>query len=597
MRKLTLMILCALGTVVFADPGTAVAEPTVTASPTLTVSPTVSPSPAAQEAIYSDMAIHHPVFARHGMVASQEALATKVGVEILKQGGNAVDAGVAVGFALAVTLPRAGNIGGGGFMLIYDAKTGKTTALDYRERAPKLADRDMFLDKDGNAVEELSRYHGKAVGVPGTVAGLLQALEEHGTMSREQVLAPAIKLAEEGFPVMPGLAASLQAGRERLLKWPSTAKIFFKPDGSPYGEGEILKQPELAASLKRIAAAGSKGFYEGETAEKIVRAVKEAGGVMELADLQNYRALNREPVRGNYRGYEIVSMPPPSSGGIHIIQILNLLEGFDLKASGHNTAQTIHLLAEAMKLAYADRAEYLGDPDFVKVPAKGLLSKQYAEQLRAQIDPTRARPASEIKHGQPQPYESDQTTHYSVVDKDGNAIANTYTLNFSYGAGLVAEGTGILLNNEMDDFSAKPGVPNGYGLIGGDANAVQPDKRPLSSMSPTLVFKDGKPFLVTGSPGGSRIITTVTQIISNVIDHGMNVAEATNAVRIHEQWLPEEIRVETGLSADTVKLLEAMGHKVERKATMGSTQSILIQPEGLYGSSDPRIQDALTAGY
>ena len=359
----------------------------------------------------------------------------------------------------------------------------------------------------------------------------------------------------------------------------------------------MLKQPELAAALRRIAKDGRDGFYQGETAEKIVAAVQGAGGSMTTADLRDYKAVERVPVRGTYRGYEVVSMPPPSSGGIHIIQILNILEGYDLRASGANTAQTIHRLAEAMKPAYADRAEYLGDPDFVKVPVAGLINKDYAATLRQQIDDKKARPGAEIRHGNPLPYESDQTTHYSVVDKNGNAVSNTYTLNFSYGTGLVAEGTGILLNNEMDDFSAKPGVPNGYGLIGGDANAVQAGKRPLSSMSPTIVFKDGKPFLVTGSPGGSRIISTVLQIISNVIDHDMNIAEATNAPRMHDQWTPDEIRVEHALNDDTIRLLEGMGHTVVRKATMGSTQSIMVTPEGLYGASDPRIQDAATLGY
>ncbi|WP_298080390.1 gamma-glutamyltransferase [uncultured Cardiobacterium sp.] len=566
---------------------------------TFALQPAAAPAapPQVQEAIYAENAIEHPVWAKNGMVASQEALASAIGRDILQQGGNAVDAAVAVGFALAVTLPRAGNIGGGGFMLIHDAKKNETIAIDYREKAPKAAFRDMYLDENGNADEERSRYHGLAVGVPGTVDGLLLALAEHGTMTREQVLAPAIRLAEEGITVTPGLSNSLQGLAERMTKWPSTAKIFYHEDGRALQPGETLKQPELAASLRRIAAQGRDGFYQGETADKIIAAIKGAGGTMTAEDLRDYHSVKREPVRGDYRGYEIVSMPPPSSGGIHIIQILNILEGYDLHASGANTAKTIHLMAEAMQLAYADRAEYLGDPDFIKIPVKGLISQKYADSLRAKIDPDKARPGAEIRHSDPLPYESDQTTHYSVVDKDGNAVANTYTLNFSYGTGLVAEGTGILLNNEMDDFSAKPGVPNGYGLIGGDANAVEAGKRPLSSMSPTIVFKDGKPFLVTGSPGGSRIITTVLQIISNVIDHDMNIAEATHAPRIHDQWTPDEIRVEHALNADTVRLLENMGHKVERKSAMGSTQSIMVTPEGLYGASDPRIEDAATVGY
>ena len=558
---------------------------------------TTSNNANSDQAIYSEDAIHHPLWAKNGMVATQEALASDIGLQILKDGGNAVDAGVAVGFALAVTLPRAGNLGGGGFMMIYDAKQGKTVALDYREKAPSSASRDMYLDDEGNAVSDLSRYHGLAVGVPGTVAGLLKALEEHGTMSREQVMAPAIALAEDGIEVTAGLSESLTALSDRLQKWPSTKKVFFKADGSAYQPGERLKQPELARSLKRIAVQGADGFYKGETARKIVNAVNTAGGTMSLQDLADYDAIARVPVKGNYRGYEIVSMPPPSSGGIHIVQILNILEGYPLGDYGQNSAKTIHLMSEAMQLAYADRAEYLGDSDFIDVPASGLTSQAYADKLRTLIDPNKATPASTIKANNPIPYESDQTTHFSIVDKDGNAIANTYTLNFSYGTGLVAEGTGILLNNEMDDFSAKPGVPNGYGLIGGDANAVEANKRPLSSMSPTLVFKDSKPYIVTGSPGGSRIITTVTQIISNVIDHDMNIAEATHAPRIHDQWLPDEIRIEKALNIDTVKKLESMGHTVSPKSAMGSTQSIMLTPNGLYGSSDPRIVDAAVVGY
>lgn len=549
------------------------------------------------QAIYSNDAIHHPIWAKNGMVASQEALASDIGLKILQDGGNAVDAGVAVGFALAVTLPRAGNIGGGGFMMIYDAKQGKTVALDYREKAPSSATRDMYLDEAGNAVSDLSRYHGLAVGVPGTVAGLLKALDEHGTMSRGQVMAPAIALAENGIEVTAGLSESLEALSERLQKWPSTQKIFFKPDGSAYQPGELLRQPELARSLKLIAKQGADGFYKGETATKLVKAVNDAGGNMSLQDLADYEAIAREPVKGNYRGHEIVSMPPPSSGGIHIVQILNILEGYPLKDYGQNSAQTIHLMAEAMQLAYADRAEYLGDSDFIDVPVSGLTARPYADKLRSLIDPNKATPAATVTANNPLPFESDETTHFSIVDKEGNAIANTYTLNFSYGTGLVAEGTGILLNNEMDDFSAKPGTANAYGLTGGEANAVQANKRPLSSMSPTLVFKDSKPYIVTGSPGGSRIITTVTQIISNVIDHNMNIAEATHAPRIHDQWLPDEIRIEKALNVDTIEKLESMGHKVAPNTTMGSTQSIMLTPNGVYGSSDPRIVDAAVVGY
>jgi len=557
-----------------------------------------SPSLLAEESsIFSQMATAQPVWAKHGMVASQETLASRTGVEILKQGGNAVDAAVAVAFSLAVTLPRAGNIGGGGFMLVHIAKENKTIAIDYREMAPSKAKKDIFLDENGDAVEKLSREHGLAVGVPGTVMGMSLALEKYGTMTLAQVAAPAIKMAQEGISVTPDLAESLAGLKRRMTQWPTTAAIFYKADGSDYQVDDILKQPELAHSLSLIAEKGTKGFYEGETATKLINAVKDAGGIMTLDDLKNYKVVEREPVRGEYRGYEVVSMPPPSSGGVHIIEMLNVLQQFPIDKLGHNTAQTIHLMAETMKHAYADRSEYLGDPDFYKVPVKALTSKDYAQKIASQIAMNKTTPSAEIKPGKLAPYESDQTTHFSVVDKWGNAVSNTYTLNFSYGSGLVAKGTGILLNNEMDDFSAKPGVPNGYGLVGGDANAVEGNKRPLSSMSPTIVMKDGKPFLVTGSPGGSRIITTTLQIIMNVIDHGLNIAEASNAARVHHQWLPDELRVESSLNRDTISLLEAKGHKVKVQSAMGSTQSIMVTEQGIFGASDPRHSGSEAIGY
>lgn len=546
-------------------------------------------------AIYESDAIHHPVIATQGMVSTQEAVATQIGLDILKKGGNAVDASVAIGFALAVTLPRAGNLGGGGFMVIHDAKSNKTTTLDYREMAPQKASRDMFLDEQGEPDQKKSRFHGLAVGVPGTVAGMIKALETYGTMPLSEVIAPAIDLAENGIVMTPDLYNSLIDLEDRLKQWDSSKAIFYKGDDY-YQIGEKLKQPDLARSLKRIAESGRAGFYTGETAERISKAVNDAGGMMAVEDFANYEAVFREPITGQYRGYEIVSMPPPSSGGTHIVQILNMLENYPIAEMGHNTASTLHLMAETMKLAYADRSEYLGDPDFVKVPIKGLTSKAYAKSLIESIGDT-ARPAAEIKPNNPIPFESNETTHYSVMDQYGNAVANTYTINFSYGTGLVADGTGILLNNEMDDFSAKPGTPNGYGLIGGDANAVAGKKRPLSSMSPTLVLKDGKPFLATGSPGGSRIITTTLQVIMNVIDHQMNIAEATNASRIHHQWLPDELRVEKTLNKDTVSLLQAKGHDVKVKSAMGSTQSIMKVDGILFGASDPRRAGASTAGY
>lgn len=555
---------------------------------------------AQEAAIYSSMDAVHPVWARDAMVSVQEAVAADIGLQVLKDGGNAVDAGVAVALALAVTLPRAGNLGGGGFMMVHDAKTGKTRAIDYREMAPTSATRDMYLDAEGNADSNLSRFHGLAVGVPGTVAGMQLALETYGTMTLAEAAEPAIRLAEDGIVVTADLADSLKALEKRLKAWPASAAIFYKPDGSFYEPGDVLKQPDLAATLKKIAAEGPDGFYTGEVAEKIAASVQEAGGAMTVEDLAGYKAVIREPVSGTYRGHEIVSMPPPSSGGTHIIQILNVMEGYPIGFLGHNSSDTIHLMAEAMKRAYADRSEYLGDPDFTDVPVAALTSKDYAAKIRDGISLNRATPSDTILPGKLAPYESDQTTHFSIVDQFGNAVSNTYTLNFSYGSGMTAAGTGVLLNNEMDDFSAKPGVPNAYGLIGGDANAVEPGKRPLSSMSPTIVLKDGKPLLVTGSPGGSRIITTTLQVISNMIDHGMNVAEATHASRIHHQWLPDEIRVEDGgMSRDTVAALEARGHTIAVKSVMGSTQSIHVDADKhlLLGASDPRRTGSATVGY
>jgi len=548
--------------------------------------------------IIADAARVHPVLARNGMVASQEARATRVGVEVLKNGGNAVDAAVAVGFALAVTLPRAGNIGGGGFMLVHLAARNETVAIDYRETAPAAATRGMFLDANGEADPKKSRDSGLAVGVPGTVAGLALALEKYGSgkFTLAQLLDPAIAAARNGITVEDDLADSLPRAQARLARWPSS-RLFFSADGLVLGPGQDLVQADLAGSLVAIARDGPQAFYQGAIAEKIVASVREAGGIMTRADLANYRAVVRKPVRGSYRGYEVVSMPPPSSGGVHLIQILNVLEGFPLRESGAESAATLHPMIEAMKLAYADRAEFLGDPDFVTVPVGGLVGKRYAAALRARIDPTRAKPARDIRPGRPPASEGDNTTHFSVVDAQGNAVANTYTINFSYGLGMVAEGTGILLNNQLDDFAAKANVPNAYGLIGGEANAPGPGKRPLSSMSPTIVLKDGRVFLVTGSPGGSRIITTVLQVVLNVIDHGMNIAEAVLAPRIHHQWVPDEVMAERGFSPDTLHLLEARGHSVKVGNTSGSANSILAMPQALTGATDTRQRGTLAAGY
>ncbi|MFV0293613.1 MAG: gamma-glutamyltransferase [Paracoccus sp. (in: a-proteobacteria)] len=556
--------------------------------------------PAQEAAIYSGMDRVHPVWAENGMVAAQERVAAEVGRDILAQGGNAVDAGVAVAFALAVTLPRAGNLGGGGFMLVHDAETGETKAIDYREMAPAGASRDMFLDPEGNADSDKSRFTGAAAGVPGTVAGMKLVLDEYGSMEWADVIAPAIRLAEEGIIVTPDLSDSLEAMQERLTRYPSTTKVFYKDGGEFYRPGDTFVQADLANTLKKIATEGPDGFYKGEVAAAIATSVTESGGDMTIEDLAGYKAVAREPVKGTYRGYEIVSMPPPSSGGVHLIQILNTLEGYPIGSLGQNSSETIHLMAEAMKLAYADRSEYLGDPDFVNVPVDELMSKAYAGDMRVRINTTFATPSEQIKPTDDlTPYESDQTTHFSIIDKDGNAVSNTYTINFSYGSGLVAEGTGVLMNNEMDDFSAKPGVPNAYGLIGGDANAVEAGKRPLSSMTPTIVNKDGRVWLVTGSPGGARIITTVLQVIMNMVDHGMSVAEASTAPRVHHQWLPDELRVEEGISPDTLQALEAKGHVVSLQEVMGSTQSVMRDPETgfLLGASDPRRAGAAAVGY
>ncbi|MDF0604964.1 gamma-glutamyltransferase [Neisseriaceae bacterium TC5R-5] len=543
-----------------------------------------------------EQSIFQPVAGRQGMVASEQELASRVGVEILKQGGNAVDAAVAVGFALAVVLPNAGNLGGGGFMLLHDAKSGDNIALDFRELAPAKASRDMYLDAQGKVVDGRSLHTHLAVGVPGTVAGLEHALQRWGSLPLSKVVAPAIKLAEEGFVISPTLGKALSVEQDHLGQWDSSRAVFFK-NGQVLAAGNKLVQPDLAKSLRLIAAQGAKVFYQGEIGDKIVAEMAQHGGLITQSDLQNYRVIERQPVTGSYRGYQVVSMPPPSSGGIHIIEMLNLLERYPLAQYGPNSAQTIHYLAAAMQLAYADRAEYLGDPAFVKVPQSGLISKAYADELAKKIDPVKVVASAQVKPGQPLPYESDQTTHYSIVDKQGNAVAVTYTLNLNFGSGIVAKGTGILLNNEMDDFSVKPGVPNAFGLVGGDANAVEAGKRPLSSMSPTLVLKDNQPWLVTGSPGGARIITATLQTIVNAIDFDMNPAEAAASPRVHHQWLPDELRVEKGISPDTTRLLREQGYKVVQKPTMGRTQTIQLRDGVLLGYSDPRNPDGATLAY
>src|SRR3954454_8221762 len=556
-------------------------------------------APPAQAPILTSTARFLPVIAKHGMVASQEKRATHIGVDILKAGGNAVDAAVAVGFTLAVTHPQAGNIGGGGFMLVYLAQSKVTLAFDYRETAPAAMTREIFLDERGEADPKKSRDSALGVGVPGTVAGLALAHERYGSgkFTLAELIAPAIKFAREGFEVDDELADTLPRAQPRLARWPAAAKIFLNSNGEALGLGDRLVQTDLANSLEIIAADGPRAFYEGPLAEKIVAGVRSNGAIITADDLKNYRAVIRAAVRGNYRGYDIASMPPPSSGGVHLIEMLNILEGFPLRDTGALSAGTLHLMIEAMKPAYADRAEFLGDPAFVKVPVSGLTSKRFAAEVRKQIDPERARPSQTIRAGNPAPHEGDNTTHFSVVDAEGNAVANTYTLNFFYGLGLVPDGTGIIMNNELDDFAAKRGAANAFGVVGGDANAPGPGKRPLSSMSPTIVLRDGRVFLITGTHGGSRIITMVLQIILNVIDHQMNIAEAVAAPRIHHQWLPDQVDAERGLSPDTVHLLEARGHKIAVGRTFGSANSVMVTPEGLAGAADPRQRGTRAEGF
>jgi len=539
--------------------------------------------------------IPQPVKSQNGMVVSAEKFATLAGLEVLKEGGNAIDAAVTVGFTLAVTFPRAGNIGGGGFMLVHLNEGNKTIAIDYREKAPKAATKDMFLDKDGNVDNEKSRNSIHSVGVPGTVAGLILALENYGTIPLQRALKPAIELAQQGFPVTGELRNSLIQFETRLLKSQESKKVFFSNGGQPPVVGEKLIQKDLAWALKQISKKGRDGFYMGKVAKKITKFMKQDGGLITKEDLASYEAVIRKPVAGTYRGYEIFSMPPPSSGGVHLVQILNILENFDMPSYKQNSPESIHIMAEAMKLAYADRSKYLGDPDFADIPVEELTSKSYAKKLGKKISKNKALVSSKVKPGNP--YESPDTTHYSIMDKYGNVVSNTYTLNFPYGTGISVPGTGILLNNEMDDFSAKSGSPNAYGLIGNEYNSIEPEKRMLSSMTPTIVLKDGKPFLITGSPGGSRIITTVLQILTNTIDYQMDIAGATVSPRIHNQWLPDKLYVEKGIAPGKRKKLIKMGHNIEETKSLGSAHSVTKIGNYFYGFSDPRRAGSLAAGF
>ena len=558
---------------------------------------------ASEAPIINPKTRFHPVYGTLGMVVTQEAIASQVGADILAEGGNAIDAAVASGFALAVTLPRAGNLAGGGFMVIHLAKEDRTIALDYREMAPAESHREMFIDEAGDVDKRAARYSIKSSGVPGTVAGLLHAHKSYGVLNLEKVLSPAIKLAREGFEVSLDLSSSLSSRHERLSSNLASRKYFFKPNGESYQPGELFIQKDLAQTLERISEYGRAGFYEGKTARLIVDEMKNLGGLITLDDLRDYRVVTREPVCGDFHGNTVCAMPPPSSGGVHLIQMLNILEGWDLRSLGHNSAAYIHRLAEAMRRAYADRSIYLGDPDFYRVPIDNITDKNYASALRSGINLVKATPSVDVQSGldiDPDTLqiektfsdnESSETTHFSTWDQWGNVVSNTTTLNFSYGNGISIPGAGFLMNNEMDDFSAKPGTPNAFGLLGGVANAIEPGKRPLSSMTPSIVFdKASSPLLVTGSPGGSTIITTVLQTILNVLVFDMGIAEGASVPRVHHQWFPDRLLLESGISRDTVNLLSEMGHNIgEADYVLGDTQSIQRGPKNsLFGASDPR---------
>ncbi|AJC18123.1 gamma-glutamyltranspeptidase [Pandoraea sputorum] len=547
-----------------------------------------------------------PVGAQNGMVVTAQHLASKVGVDVLKAGGNAVDAAVAVGYALAVVYPAAGNIGGGGFMTIQLAD-GRKTFLDFREKAPLAATANMYLDKDGNVIKGASTTGYLAVGVPGSVSGMEYAREKYGTKTRQQLLAPAITLADKGFVLDQGDVDMLWTSTKDFEKDRANSGAIFLNKGQPFQPGERLVQKDLARTLKLISAKGTDGFYKGEVADKLVASMKAGGGIITQADLDQYKTRELAPVECDYRGYHVVSAPPPSSGGVVICEIMNILEGYPMKELGYHSAQGVHYTIEAMRHAYVDRNSYLGDPDFVKNPIAQLLDKNYAAKIRAAINPQKAGISQEIKPGVP-PHEGSNTTHYSIIDKDGNAVSVTYTLNDWFGAKVMANGTGVLLNDEMDDFTSKVGVPNMYGLIQGEANAIGPGRRPLSSMSPTIVTKDGKPVMVVGTPGGSRIITATLLTMLNVIDYGMTLQEAVDAPRFHQQWMPEATNIEAfALSPDTQKILESWGQKFAGPQPANHIAAILVgapslggKPVGknrFYGANDPRRNTGLALGY
>ncbi|MFN0172938.1 MAG: gamma-glutamyltransferase [Bryobacteraceae bacterium] len=545
-------------------------------------------------AVYPVCASREPVRTRHAMVVTREPIATGVGVAVLKSGGNAVDAAVAVGFALAVTHPSAGNLGGGGFMLVRMAD-GRSVFLDFRERAPLAATRDMYLDEKGQA-RDWSLVGYLAAGVPGTVKGLEAAHARFGRMPWAGLVSPAVRLAREGFPVSYDLARSLRSHCDLFEPFPDSRRIFLNR-GMYYDPGDRLIQTDLAGTLDRIEKYGAKGFYEGKTARLLAEDMKANGGLITEEDLRQYTVVERTPLKGSYRGHDILTAPPPSSGGIGLLQMMGMLETTGYHQTGAGSAATIHWVAEAQRRFYADRSQYLADPDFVQVPVSKLLSKSYIDERRKTIDPARASTSTEIHPGKPESFsESAETTHYSVVDEEGNAVAVTYTLNGGFGNGVTAKGLGFLLNNEMDDFSAKPGQPNLYGAIQGEANAIQPRKHPLSSMTPTIVTREGELRMVVGSPGGTTIINTVLEVILNVIDFRMNIQKAVEFPRFHHQWMPDELRVESDFSPDTIDLLTARGHKIRKVAQQGEVCAILWDGSWLQGAADGRTE-ATAAGY
>ena len=548
----------------------------------------------AENTIFNSKAIVHPEVGRNGMVVSQHYLATNAGHSILEEGGNAYDAAIAVAFALAVVLPRAGNIGGGGFMVMFDEASQESYSIDYRETAPEAATKDMFLNSDGSVNKKRATQGVLSIGVPGTVYGMWEVHKKFGSLPWSKLLAPAIELAEDGFLISPFMADALNKRYKKLGKYENFKKIFYQ--NYPVQMHQRLKQPNLAETLKTISKNGVKGFYEGEIATMIDAYMRENGGLITKKDLKNYRPIWRDTLHGSFNEYEIVTMGPPSSGGVHIIQMLNILENYDLVTMGHNSPTYAALLTESMKYAYADRSKYLGDPDFFDVPVQSLISKEYAKNIYKKIKLNSITPSEKILPGSELKHESLDTTHFSVADTNGNFVSNTYTLNSGFGSGIIVDGTGVLMNNEMDDFVSAPGVPNQFGLVGGEANKIEPFKRPLSSMTPTIVLRDDKPIYATGSPGGSRIITTVLQFLLNTLVFKMEISDATVAPRIHHQWKPDVLMLETGFDIQHADKIESFGQKIYLSGPGTALESIEKKGDFFYGFGDTRRPDSKAKG-